>query len=156
MKLIGIVVVMVFSVYMGIDFSKREKQKLDVCNEIYRFLESLEYGISKKVALKEIIEGFVQISKPKYLTGNSKNELELKLHKFSKRGICVNACEICGKTLESIGKSPDINLQLRMCSENILKVKNECSLLEKEIAKKSDLYLKLGFICGATLCIAVL
>lgn len=156
MKLIGIVVIMLFSVYMGIDFSKKEKQKLDICNEIYLFLENLEYGISKKVALKEIIDGFVRISKPKYLTVVSKDELELKLHKYSKKGICVNACEICVKTLESIGKSPDINLQLRMCSENMLRVKNEYSILEKEIARKNNLYIKLGVVCGATLCIAVL
>ena len=87
MKIIGCVIVIVSSSYIGFIMSKKEAKKLSIIEEIYRFVQRLENGVAQRLTLNEIACGYMSIEKPENLTGNSRVEILKSLSDIEKSGL---------------------------------------------------------------------
>lgn len=156
MKIIGCLVVIIVSVYIGYWFSSAEGKKTAVCEEIYSFLRKLERGIEKRIPLKEIISEYSSVDGRKYLSGNCVKEITDSLSKLIKEGICADACRICLDVITTVGKSPDGEEECKTCSEAAMRVSEILCEKRSGWCKKRELYPKLGLVLGILVCITVI
>ena len=156
MKIIGCVIVIVSSSYIGFIMSKKEAKKLSIIEEIYRFVQRLENGVAQRLTLNEIACGYMSIEKPENLTGNSRVEILKSLSDIEKSGLCKEETAICKELMHSIGKSTDGAEIRRKCSEAIDAIKESLSNEKKEYLQKKRLYLKLGAVLGVLACVIVI
>ena len=156
MKIIGCLVVITVSVYIGYWLSLAEGKKTVVCEEIYAFLRSLERGIERRIPLKEIISDFHTSDGRKYLSGDSVKEITDCLTRLINEGICTEGCRICLDVISSVGKSPDGESECKSCSEAAMRVSEILCENRSGWRKKRELYPKLGLVLGILVCITVI
>ena len=156
MKIIGCIIVIITSSYVGFYLACKETVRLMMLEEIYRFTRSLKDGIDKRLTLKEIATRYTILEKPKYLKGNSRDEILKSLFTIEKSGLCPKATSVLKSLLSAVGKSSDAGEIFKKCAESLDVTKEMLISAREEYKRKKPLYLKLGAVLGVLVCVTVI
>ena len=156
MKIIGCILVIVSSSYIGFILSKKEAKKLSILEEIYRFVQRLENGIAKRLTLNEIAYTYMNLDKPESLKGKCRADILKSLSDIEKSGLCTETAIMCRELLSAIGKSTDGAEIRKRCSESLELIQEKLYKEREEYLRKKSLYLRLGAVLGILVCVTVI
>ncbi len=154
LKAVGLVLVFTFSMVIGTRLSELEKKKRQACRELVTVIEYLSNEIPRRRMLNDIIADVC--NRNKYLRASAKKELADAVK-------CVltgsGTAEIVERTeafLEGLGRGVDVLSERDACISFLEYMKPLCEALEAESTRRSEVYSRLGALCGLILCILVL
>ncbi len=154
LKIAGLVLVFTFSLVIGIQLSELEKRKRQAFRELVTVIESLVNEIPRRRLLNDIIAD--ACSGNKYLRASDRKELADAVKAVLTGG---GTGELVGRTeafLEGLGKGVDVPSERDACVNFLDYIKPLCESLEEESTRCSELYSRLGALCGLILCILVM
>ncbi len=156
MKLVGCVIVLVFSTLIGFAMAGNEAEKLTTLEEIYCFVQKLVFGVKRRITMDEIVHEYILHKSPRHICGKNRDEILLSLSKAKKAGQCAKEAEKCIQLIETISKSADTAEIEKQCSAVSEDIYDSLANLRRENGKKRELYVKLGAALGLLVCICVL
>ncbi len=156
MKLVGCIMVTVFSAAFGIVFAKREMKIVAVLEEMHCFLGKMGYGIRNRIPFNEIATGYMTVKNPKYICGTCREDIAEALSRISNEGICRDEARACSELLLMTGKSTDAREIEKYCADTLELVTKSLDVAKPECARKRGLYIKLGTAVGLLVCITVM
>ncbi len=155
MKILGFILIIVFSLETGKYLSEKERKKVAVCEEVCSFLEFLSEGIYNKIKIDDIISRYSANDEAILIKAKSKKELVLKFKSANYGGECEKLLMRMSVFLSELGRSSDTMAEREKCIRMLCEAREISGRCAQEHGKKNELYKKLGLICGIMLCIVL-